>query len=138
MTHRIQDAPDVDVEDATVFGFGGVIQRPHPLHAGVVEGDVEPAEFFDRKIDHPFHVRIFRHVGADERRLAAEFLNFSHDLCAFFFPTAGQNDLSASTSDFDRGWYCRYRMFLRGVASILPENVLLFMELIFPLVSFLE
>ena len=105
MTHGIQDAPDVDVEDAAVFGFGGLIQWPHPLHAGVVKGDVEPAEFVDRKIDHRFHVRIFRHVGADERRLTAEFLNFSDDLCAFFFATAGQNDLSTSTSEFDRGGF---------------------------------
>jgi hypothetical protein len=62
------------------------------LNAGVVESDVEPAEFVDRKIDHPLHVRIFRHVGADERRLTVEFVNFSDDLCAFFFTATSQNE----------------------------------------------
>jgi hypothetical protein len=105
MTHRIENAPDVDVEDAAVFRFGGLIQRPHPLHAGVVKGNVEPPEFFDRKIDHPFHIRIFPHVGADEGRLTAEFLNFSDDLRAFFFAAAGQNDLCTSASEFDRSGF---------------------------------
>ena len=103
VTHGIQDAPDVDIEDAAVFGFGGLIQRPHPLHAGVVKSHVEPAEFFDRKIDHPLHVGIFGDVGADECRGTIEFFNFSDDLCAFFFAPAGENDLRASTSEFDRG-----------------------------------
>ena len=69
------------------------------------EGDVEPAEFVDRKIDHTFPVRIFRHVGADERRLTAEFLNFSNELFAFFFTATSQNDLSTSTGEFDRGGF---------------------------------
>jgi hypothetical protein len=105
VTHRIQNAPNVDVEDAAVFGLGGLIQWAYPLNAGVVKGDVEPAEFVDRKIDHPFHVRIFRHVGADERRLTAEFLDFSDDLCAFFFAATSQHDLCTSTSEFDRGGF---------------------------------
>src|SRR5437899_7158728 len=105
MTHRIQDAPDVDVENTAILSFSGLIQRAFPLHAGIVKRDVESAEFVDRKIEHPFHVRIFRHVGADERRLTAEFLNFSDDLCAFFFTATSQNDLSTSTSEFDRGGF---------------------------------
>src|SRR6266513_1999160 len=103
MTHRIQDAPDVDVENTAILSFGGLVQPALPLHAGVVKRDVEPAEFVDRKIDHRFHVRIFRHVGADERRLTAEFLNFSDDLRSFFFAATGQHDLCASSSEFDRG-----------------------------------
>ena len=105
MTHRIQNAPNVDVEDAPVFRLGGLIQWAFPLNAGIVKSDVEPAEFVDRKIDHPLHVCIFRHVGTDERRLTAEFLNFSDDLCAFFFTATSQNDLSTSTSEFDRGGF---------------------------------
>src|SRR5512132_2341806 len=102
MTHRIQDAPDVDVENTAILSFGGLIQRAFPFHAGIVKGDVEPAILVDRRIDHPFHVRIFRHVGTDERRLTTEFLNFSDDLCAFFFTATSQNDLSTSASEFDR------------------------------------
>ena len=103
MAHRIENAPDVYVENAAIFRFSCLFERAFPLHAGVVKGDVEPPEFFDRKIDHSLHVRTFRHVGADERRLAAQFFNFSDDLCAFFFTAAGQNDLCTSASEFDRG-----------------------------------
>ena len=52
-----------------------------------------------------FTSAVFRHVGADERRLTAEFLNFSDDLCAFFFTATSQNDVSTSTSEFDRGGF---------------------------------
>src|SRR4029077_7705145 len=103
VTHRIENAPNVDVEDATVFRLGGLIQWAYPLNAGVVKSDVEASEFVDRKIDHPLHVRIFRHIGADERRLTAEFFNFSDDLRAFFFTSAGEDNLGASTSKFGSG-----------------------------------
>src|SRR5437667_11423354 len=102
MTHRIQDAPDVDVENTAILSFGGLIQRAFPLHAGVVKRDVESAEFVDRKIDYRFHISIFRHVGADERRVTAEFLNFSDDLRPFFFAATGQNDLCTCASELDR------------------------------------
>ena len=103
VTHGIQDAPDVDIEDAAVFRFGGLIQWPHPLNAGVVKSDIEPAEFVDRKIDHPFHVRISRDVRADESCVTAKFFNFSDDLCTFFFAAAGEDDLCTSASEFDCG-----------------------------------
>jgi hypothetical protein len=109
MTHRIQDAPDVDVENTAIRSFGRLIQRAFPFYAGIVKADVEAAEFVDRKIDHPFHVRILPHVGADERRLTAEFLNFSDDLCAFFFTATSQNDLRASASELDRGGFANTR-----------------------------
>ena len=41
----------------------------------------------------------------EECRLTVEFLNFSDDLCAFFFTATSQNDLSTSTSEFDRGGF---------------------------------
>jgi hypothetical protein len=130
VTHRIENAPNVDVEDAAVFGLGDLIQWAYPLHTGVVKGDVEPAERFNRKINHPFHVRVFRHVGADECRLTAECFNFSDDLRPFFFAAAGEDDFCTSASEFDRGGLAN-----TGCSSVtsatLPENVLLFMELAF-------
>src|SRR5207244_9444160 len=98
-------APDIDVENAAILSFGGLIQWAYPLNAGVVKDDVEPAEFVDRKIDHPLHVRVFRHVGADERRLTAEFFNFSDDLRSFFFAATGQNDLRTSANELDRSGF---------------------------------
>jgi hypothetical protein len=66
---------------------------------------VDAAEFFGRKIDHPLHVRVFRHVGADERRFAGKFLNLSDDLCPFFFATARSVRLLHQPSKFERGGF---------------------------------
>src|SRR5437762_14354788 len=55
------------------------------------------------KINHRFHVGIFRHVHAEERRIAAEFFNFGNDLRAFFFPAPSQNDIRACASKLDCG-----------------------------------
>src|ERR1700758_2228130 len=84
VTHRIQNAPNVDVEDAAVFGLGGLIQWADPLNASIVKSDVDLAEFVDRELDHRFHIRVFRDVGADECRLSAKFFDFGDDLRAFF------------------------------------------------------
>src|ERR1700756_1858470 len=89
VTHRIQNAPNVDVEDAAVFGLGGLIQWAYPLNAGVVKSDVEPAEFFDSEIDHRFHVAVFRDVCANESGIASEFFDLPDDFCALFFAAAG-------------------------------------------------
>jgi hypothetical protein len=91
---------------------------------------VDAAEFFGRKIDHPLHVRVFRHVGADERRFAGKFLNLSDDLCPFFFATAGQYDFCTSRANSSA-----VALPIPDVPPVtsatLPENVLLFMELVF-------
>jgi hypothetical protein len=62
-------------------------------------------------------------------RIAPELFNFGDDLRAFFFAAAGQNDLCASASEFDRG-----SLADTGCTSVtsatLPENVLLFMLLL--------
>jgi hypothetical protein len=102
VTHGIQDAPDVDVEDAAVFGFGGLIQRAFPFNASTVKGNVETAKLADREIDHRFDISIFRDIRTDERRIAAEFLNFIDNLRTFFLAAAGQNDLCTSAREFGR------------------------------------
>jgi len=64
---RADVAKDADVKamvDFTVDKFGR-------LDARVVERNVEPAEFVDRKIDHRLHVRVFRDIGANECGIAA-------------------------------------------------------------------
>src|SRR5437773_5447568 len=44
VAHRIQDAPNIDVEDAAIFGFRGLAYGPFPFNSGVVKRDVETAE----------------------------------------------------------------------------------------------
>src|SRR5439155_4547924 len=95
VTHRIQNAPDVDVENAPILSFGSLIERAFPFNAGIVKRGVETAEFVDREIDHRFDVGIFRDVRADELCVAAEFFDFGNDLRAFFFAAASENDLRA-------------------------------------------
>ena len=103
MTHRIQNAPNVDVEDAAVFGLGGLIQWAYPLNAGVVKSDVEAAISGDGEVDHCFNVGIFCDVRANERGGTAELLDFCDDVRAFFFTSAGEDDLGASAGKFDGG-----------------------------------
>src|SRR5439155_6652271 len=99
--HRIQNAPNVDVEDAAVFGLGDLIQWAYPLNAGVVKSDVEAAISGDGEVDHCFNVGIFCDVRASERGGTAELLDFCDDVRAFFFTSAGEDDLGASTGKFD-------------------------------------
>ena len=40
VTHGIKNAPDVRVENAAVFVFGGLLKRALPLDAGVVKRDI--------------------------------------------------------------------------------------------------
>src|SRR5439155_19681704 len=102
VTHRIENAPNVDVENAAILGFSGLIERAFPFNAGIVKSDVETSEFADGEINHRFHVGIFGDVRAHERCVAPEFLNFCYDLRTFFLPTTGQNDLCAGAGEFDR------------------------------------
>ena len=102
VTHRIENAPDVGVEHAPILRFGRLIERCFPFDAGVVKGDVEPAEFVDGEIDHLFHVAIFGNVCADECRVAAKLLDFCHDLRAFFFATTSQHDFRPGASKRER------------------------------------
>jgi hypothetical protein len=102
VTHRLENAPNVDVENSAILRFGSLIERAFPFNAGVVKRDVEAAEFIECEIDHRFHVGIFGDVSADERCVAAEFLNFGHDLRTFFFAATGQNELRAGARKLDR------------------------------------
>jgi hypothetical protein len=103
VAHRIENAPNVDVENAAVFSFSGLIQRAFPFNAGIVKRNVETAELIDREIDHPFHVRVFRDIGAKERRVTADFFNFGNDVRAFFLAAPSQNDLRTGASELDSG-----------------------------------
>src|SRR5206468_3627723 len=103
VTHRIENAPNVDVENAAVFGLGGLIQWAYPLNAGVVKSDVEAAISGHGEVDHRLDVGIVCDVRANERSGTAELLDFCDDARAFFFTSTGEDDLGASTGKFDGG-----------------------------------
>src|SRR5205809_3930558 len=105
VTHRIENAPNVDVEDAAIFGFGCLIERAFPFNAGIVKRDVEPTEFVDRKIDHRFHVCLLRDVSADKRCRAAVLFDFCDDARTFFFTSPSEDDLGAGASKCDSGGF---------------------------------
>src|SRR5206468_2231512 len=56
VAHRIQDAPNVDVENAPILSLGSLIERAFPFNAGIVKSNVEPSEFVDGEVDHRFNV----------------------------------------------------------------------------------
>jgi hypothetical protein len=56
-----------------------------PFDAGVVERDVESAEFVDRELHHRFHVRLFGDIGAYKCCIAAKFFNLGDNLRALLF-----------------------------------------------------
>ncbi len=103
VTHRIENAPNIDVENAAIFAFCRLLERTFPFDTRVVKRDVETAEFIDREINHRFHICIFRHVRADERRVAAKFLDFGDNLRAFFFAATAENNFCTRLSERDRG-----------------------------------
>src|SRR5207247_2831814 len=66
VTHRIENAPNIDVKNAPILSFGSLIERAFPFNAGIVKCNVETAEFIDREIDHRFHISIFGNVCSDK------------------------------------------------------------------------
>jgi hypothetical protein len=74
LTHRIENAPNVDVKNTPILSFGSLLERAFPFNAGIVKRNVETAEFVDREIDHRFDVGIF---ATSARTNAASPLSFS-------------------------------------------------------------
>jgi hypothetical protein len=131
------ERPNVDVENTAILSFGGLIQRAFPFHAPVVKGDVEPAEFVDRKIHHPLDVRIFRDVGADESCVTAEFF-ISATTCAPSFSRRPVRTTFAPARANSMAVVLPIPDVPPVTSATLPENVLLFMELVFRCLLFLE
>src|SRR5207248_7501511 len=45
VTHRIENTPNVDVENAPILRFCSLIERAFPFNAGIVKRNVETSEF---------------------------------------------------------------------------------------------
>src|SRR6266446_6659475 len=101
---RADVAKDADVKamvDFTVATYGRLDIAFN--NAGVVKSDVEAAISGDGEVDHCFDVGIFCDVRANERGGTAELLDFCDNARAFFFTSAGEDDLGASTGKFGGG-----------------------------------
>src|SRR5439155_8028123 len=54
VTHRIENAPNVNVKNAPILSFRSLIERAFPFNAGIVKRNAEATEFIDREIVHLF------------------------------------------------------------------------------------
>ncbi len=110
MLHAEQDAEDVGVEDSGVgLGRLGGDGAGRALGAGVVNGDIEPAEALDCAVDEAADVVLAADVGGDEVGLGAKGADFLGQLRARVGAAAGNNDLRASAGEGKRGWRGRCR-----------------------------
>jgi hypothetical protein len=66
MLHRVQDAPNVDVEGPAILFFADFIERTRAFHAGIVEGDIETAMGGYDEVDGLHDVGILGDVCADK------------------------------------------------------------------------
>ena len=73
------------------------------LGAGVVDGDVEPAEAGDGGINQALYVVLVTHVGGDEFRLGAERAKLLGQRLAGLFVAAGDDDTRTLLGESERG-----------------------------------
>ena len=97
-------AGEIGVDDVAPFRAGMILRRLHIADlAGVVEGDVEPAEMGDRAVDERFGVRFVGHVAVDRDRFAAFLFDFVDESVEFVAPAAGDDQLCAFAREEQRG-----------------------------------
>src|SRR4029434_291705 len=78
-------------------------RRHHLLDAGVVEGKIKPGECRQRLFDHHFDIALFRDVGFDEDRFAAQGFDLGDDVMAFLLAASTNDDLRAVFGKLDCG-----------------------------------
>src|SRR5260370_11386616 len=78
MLHRIEDAPDIDVEDLSVLFLGDFIQRGSSFDTGVVKGDIETTVGCHDKINSCPDIGILAEIGFEEGRGATTLLDLGN------------------------------------------------------------
>ena len=73
------------------------------LRAGIVDGDIQPAEALDRLIDQATDIVLAAHVGENERGLRAEAAELGLERPAFGLATAGNDHGRALFDESDGG-----------------------------------
>jgi hypothetical protein len=85
MLHRIEDAPDIDVEDLSVLFLGGFIQRGSSFDTGVVKGDIETIVGCQDEINSCPDIGILGEIRFEEGRGTTALLDLGDDFGSFFF-----------------------------------------------------
>ena len=94
----------IDVVDVVPVFFGLIDERnPDAFDAGVVEGDVEAAEFLDGFLNHCLDIGRFRNVGFQEESIASCGADETESFVAFGFAAACKHDLGAALCEEDGG-----------------------------------
>ena len=102
--HRMLDSQEYAArqhrEGAVPVLDAGLLDRPQRAgQPGVVEGDIETAEFFDRAIDHRLDVGLAGDVGFLKHGAAAVFLALAHRRRAAVLVEVGDHDRRAFTRE---------------------------------------
>src|SRR5258708_11470749 len=98
------DAFETDVDDGVPIFFGLFNDGfPIAFDAGVVEGDVETAEFLDRFLHQRLHITGFRSVRFYEQAFASGSANQRDGFIAFRFAAAGDYNLGAFLGEENGG-----------------------------------
>jgi hypothetical protein len=99
-----QRAKHIGVEHRRVAVRRLLGDRPRlALGAGIIDGDVEPAEAGDGVIDQAAHILFVAHVGLDEGGLRAERMELGFQRLAFGLAAAGGDDGCAVLGEGQRG-----------------------------------
>jgi len=98
MLHRIQNAPNVDIEGPAILFFGDLIEWSRDFDAGVVKRDIEAAMSGQDEVDSLHYVGVLGDVCANKRRRASGLGHLRGDVCTFLFATAGDDDFRAASA----------------------------------------
>src|ERR1700722_13617342 len=94
--HTQEYPENVRVMDGLEVFDGGILDRAElAFEAGIVHGNVEPAEFCDRFVDKVADLVFFRHVGVDELCLGAKRFQLCDEGLPLVVVPAGHHDLGA-------------------------------------------
>src|SRR5260221_10524301 len=85
MLHRIQNAPNVDIEGPAILFFGDLIEWSRDFDAGVVKRDIEAAMSGQDEVDSLHYVGVLGDVCANKRRRASGLGHLRGDVCTFLF-----------------------------------------------------
>ena len=102
MLQAIEDAARIDIEGVVEDRAVPELVGPRPAgDAGIIEGEIEPAESGDRGFDHRLYRVLIPHIGMDIDRLAACLFDHAHGLMPTFIGDIIDRDLGAGVGEGD-------------------------------------
>jgi hypothetical protein len=82
---RIEDAPDVNVENFSVLFLGDLLQRGTSFDTGIVKGDIETTVGCQDEINSCPDIGILGEISFEEGRGTTTLLDLGDDFGSFFF-----------------------------------------------------